>query len=597
MTAASILFLILLACVIVIFITELFPVDLTALVALLAFVFLGFIEVDKAFRGFSSPAVITMMATFFLGAALRITGVADLVARQVHLLVGQNELYNTAAVMLLGALLSAFMTNVAAVAVLLPAVVSIAHHAEIAPSRLLLPLAFSTVLGGTVTLIGTTPNILIGDLMANHGLKPFAFFSFAPIGILFVLFGTVTLCIFGRVFLPNKSSAKRKRKKRDLRKLYRLEERLFSLNIGEGSELVGRTIADSGLRANHDLHILAILRDGERILTPAAQKTFKAKDVVIVRGKMSEANALTEEFCNLTIEDTDTKYFLESDDIEIIEVILSPRSEIIGKTLKELSFHDRYGYQVLALWREGKPVRSRVAVDPLQFGDALLLQGPKEKRPVLRGDDDFVILSGAPVKSVKTNKAPAALLALAVTIVLAVSNFVPVHIAAFCGAAITVLFGAITMSDAYKEIEWRIIFLIACLIPIGGAVESTGVAEYFARELLTSVGFLGPIAILIVFSLFSSFLSQTLDGTLAVVLLTPISLEVAKASEMNPYALLMTITLSASVAFLTPFSHKANLLVMGAGGYRVKDYFRVGLLLTVVTFATLWIMIPILYPL
>ncbi len=692
MTSSAIVFLCLLVILIVLFLSERFPVDITAISGLLLFVFLGYIDMDDAFNGFSSPAVITMMGTFFLGGALRVTGVADRVARLIHEFVGENEIYNIAAVMCLGATLSAFMTNVAAVAVLLPAVVGIAHHSGISPSRLLLPLAFSAVLGGMVTLIGTTPNILIGDIMAGSGLEPFSFFSFSPLGVLLVLTGIVAVVFASQLLLPDKAVPRRKREKRDLRKVYKLEERLFSLTINSESPLAGVPLSRSGLSTLLDLHVMAILRDKERVLAPSFEEIIRAGDVLIVRGRISEVKYMlsfaraeaeriedSSPYLRYSAEDEekdlsftfvdipdenqlagkkfrrdrledyfsfkvlgvkrdgeldpdtaelragdrvlvtgyekirpqlkmlsdielheveDERVALESDEIEIVEVILSPRSSLIGKTLRDISFRDKYGYQVLALWRAGRPVRSRVAIDPLHFGDALLLQGPKSKRGIIRNDDNFVVLSeDSDDRKVRSARAWSAIVALLVTIALAVSAIVPVHVAAFTGAALTVICGALTMTEAYREIEWKIIFLLACLIPIGAAVETTGVASFIAHVLVDNVGHMGPVALLIGFSLLASLLSQTLDGSLSVILLAPISLQTAKALDLNPYAFLMAITLSASIAFLTPFSHKANLLVMGAGGYRVADYFKMGLLLSVVSFLTLWIFLPILYPL
>ncbi len=773
MTFDAVLVLVLLVVLVYLFLTEKFPVDLTALAGLMIFVLLGYVSFDHAFSGFSSTAVITMIGTFFLGAALRITGVAEQTAAFVNRVVGSRELFNIVAVMALGAVLSAFMSNVAATALLLPATVSIAHRADISPSRLLIPLSFATVLGGSMTIIGTMPNILISEIMREKGLEPFEFFDFTPYGLALVFVGILYFVVTRGRRLPEREASKRRKGKRDLKSVYRLTERLFSLRVPTGSAVVGKTLSDLKFGTALDAHVVTVLRGDKRVFAPTAGEVLREGDLLLVRGKLAELRRLlrfrgagirqvsaqfaaraslryearsfaikdarwegahlrelklrqkyrviaavlereesfradriadeplaigdrihilgsTEEFeemeksglvlepssINITeylashafsldvssesplvgtplkesqivglldlnllgllredeggllhseedeivsgdtlifvgerafmrglvqlgeleIESTNVDSEIESSEVGIVEAILSPRSKLIDKTIRDINFSDKYGFHCLALWREGRPIRSRVAREPLHFGDALLLRGPRRKIQVLAQDPDFVVLTDEIKKAKREGKAPVALGGLLLTIFLAAFQIFPAHIATFAGATFVALFGAIQMREAYREVEWRVIFLVACLIPIGNAVGDVGLVALAAESLSHSVGVLGPIAILIAFSLLSSLLSQTLDGTLTIVLLAPITIEAATSLGISPYPLLMAVAISASIAFLTPFSHKAHLLVMGAGGYRARDYFTVGLPVTILAFAALWVVVPLILP-
>ncbi|MCB0332424.1 MAG: SLC13 family permease [Bdellovibrionales bacterium] len=773
MTFDAVFVLVLLVVLVYLFLTEKFPVDLTALAGLMIFVVLGYVSFEDAFSGFSSTAVITMIGTFFLGAALRITGVAEQTAAFVNRVVGSRELFNIIAVMVLGATLSAFMSNVAATALLLPATVSIAHRAEISPSKLLIPLSFATVLGGSITIIGTMPNILISEIMREKGLAPFQFFDFSPYGLALVAVGILYFVVSGRRHLPEREALKRRKGKRDLKSVYRLTERLFSLRVPRGSAIAGKTLSDLKFGTALDAHVVTVLRGDKRVFAPTAGEVLREGDLLLVRGKLADLRRLLrfrgahirqasaqfashvapryearsfsikdhvwegahlremklrqkyrviaavleredsfradriadeslalgdrihvlgsqeqlqmmeeggivlepssinipeffashaftlqvtsesplvgtplkesqivglldlnllglhremdgvfylseeEEIVSgdnlvfvgerafmrglvqlgeLEIESTNVDSDIESSEVGVVEAILSPRSKLIDKTIRDINFSDKYGFHCLALWRQGRPIRSRVAREPLHFGDALLLRGPRRKIAVLAQDPDFVVLTDEIPKAKRVAKAPVALGGLFLTILLAVFQVFPAHIATFAGATFVALFGAIHMREAYREVEWRVIFLVACLIPIGNAVGDVGLVSIAAESLAGSVGTIGPLAVLIAFSLLSSLLSQTLDGTLTIVLLAPITIESASSLGISPYPLLMAVAISASIAFLTPFSHKAHLLVMGAGGYRAKDYFKVGVPVTILAFLALWIVIPMILP-
>jgi len=287
---------------------------------------------------------------------------------------------------------------------------------------------------------------------------------------------------------------------------------------------------------------------------------------------------------------------LEAEDFGVIEAVVAPRSGIAGQTLKELDFRERYGLQVLAVWRDGRPVHEGLADICLRIGDALLLQGPTAKIRLLGPDPDFLVLEPTVQEERRTSRAPFALLGLGLMVALVVSGAFPIQVAAFTGAVFVLITGALTMEQAYRAVEWRAIFLVAAVLPVGIAMERSGAALLIANNVAEVAGALGPQIVLVMLLVMSSLLSQGLDGAPTVVLLAPVVFQVAEQLDISPYPLMMGVGLAASAAFMTPFSHKANLLVMGAGGYRVGDFVRVGSLLTVIVLALLALLIPLFFP-
>lgn len=767
--------LVLLAVMAYLFLSERLPVDLTAFLGLVVLLFGGYLTPAEAFQGFSSPAVITMLSVFILGAALLETGVADLVGRRIHVIAGSSETRLVVVLMVLCGVLSAFMNNIAATAVLMPAVAAIARRAAIAPSRLFMPLAFAAVLGGTTTLIGTPPNILTTELLAEHGLEPFSLFSFTPIGVVLLGAGTLFVATAGRRLLPAREEGEPAAATAagDLLHVYQIEKRLFSLRIPADSPLHGLTLGQSRLGNALGVKLLAVARAGGRRLAPDADTVLRAGDVLWVEGsaadleevlrlrslevrrarleelplpvqqiqgvrarvtagsslagrslrelrfrerfglvvvgvesggslrrahlgehvlrpgdellalgraggpaatgwpdlevvetgvaalsqladelflirvpessslvdttigssRLGELTGLTvvallrgeeavvapspeeklraedrlllaaepsrletlEELGDVVVE-VGALAPLESEEVGVVEAAVAPRSEVVGKTLRELDFRGRYGLLVLALWREGVLRHAELGRVPLRFGDALLLYGPRERIARLASEPDFVVLS--PVEEVprRTGRAPFALACLALMVALVVSGSQPIHVASFTAASLALLSGALTMREAYRAIEWRAIFLVAAVLPVGVAMERTGAAVLLADGVSRVAGPLGEHATLAALVVLASLLSQALDGAPAVVLLAPVVIHAAEGLGTSPYPMMMGVSLAASAAFMTPFSHKANLLVMGAGGYRSRDYFRLGAPLTVVVLALIVLLVPLLFP-
>jgi len=762
------------AAMVFLFLTEKLPVELTAFAGLTVLALTGYVQPDEAFQGFSSPAVITMLSVFFVSGALLHTGVADAAARGIHQLVGPRERLLVVFLMLVAGLLSAFMNNVAATAVLMPAVASLAKQASIAPSRLYMPLAFGAILGGTTTLVGTPPNLLTAQVMSERGIEPFGLFDFTPFGIVLLAAGIVYMLTIGRWLLPETGMSATVAGQGDLTQIYRLRERLFSIHVPQGSPLDGTTLRGARLGTALRVNVVAVVRGGQKNLAPAPDFLIRADDQLLVEGKFSDVQHLVSvqglemrasrkanlreasgiftgvviriaegtemvgktvqalhvrerfgvlvaaiwrdgevahdrpgglplragdevlfvgqreqieevaaspqtdvveigrsavgrlegvafelevsddssmvgstlrdsrigELVGLTVigvqrdgklvtvgpedtlaagdrllvtgeatriaslmevgdielEEEALEAELESGSVLVVEAVVAPRSAISGRTLAELDFRERYGLQVLAIWRGSEPIHEGLASLRLRIGDALLLQGPAPKVHLLVPDPDFLMLTPGLEEVRRTNKAPFAIAGLGIMVFLVAAGYFPIQVAAFTAAVFVVLSGALTMPEAYRAIEWRAIFLVAAVLPVGIAMERSGAAALIADGVANTAGELGPMAVLISLLVLSSALSQGLDGAPTVVLLAPVVFLLADQLGISPRPLMMGVGLAASAAFLTPFSHKANLLVMGAGGYRVSDFIRVGSILTIIVLGLLALMIPRLLP-
>jgi di/tricarboxylate transporter len=378
------------------------------------------------------------------------------------------------------------------------------------------------------------------------------------------------------------------------RALAELRERIFLLRVPPGSALAGGTLAETRMRELVGLTVGGIVRGGELLPALSADQALLPDDRLVFVGHPDRVATLRD-LGDVELEEV-SDGALEREDTLLVEAAVAPRSSAVGKTLRQLDFQNRYGLLALSIWRQGGPIHGDLADLPLALGDALLLQGRRRRVATLVADPDFVVLSRAAQTPRRTKKAPFALGGLLLMVVLVVTGWQPIHVAAFTAATAVLLAGAVTMEEAYRAIEWRAIFLVAAVLPVGGAMERTGAAELLANTVGTVAGPLGPYAVLASLIVLSSLLSQGLDGAPAVVLLTPVVLETASALGLSPLPLMMGVALAASAAFMTPFSHKANLLVMGAGGYRSMDYVRVGTPLTVVLLALMVLMVPLLFP-
>jgi di/tricarboxylate transporter len=759
------------------------PMEVVALFSLGAVAVTGLVSPKEALSGFSSPAVVTVWAVFIVSGGLTRTGVANILGRILIRVGGRHEAVIVAVLMLSAGVLSAFMNNVAVAAMMLPVVMDITRQTGHFAPRLLMPLAYGSLLGGLTTLIGTPPNILVSDALRQFGMKPFTFFDFTPVGLGVFLAGTAYVVLIGRHLLPKRNVAGETLPlgHLDLREAYDLRQGMFLLRVPARSPLVGKNLMQSRLGSALGLHVIGILRDSRIELAPAPSAVLQAMDRLLVEGKlerMDEIRSLreldiqkeasgktllfkegtgvrevqlkrgsafegrsigeigirnlyglnvlamrrgdtitwsglkdirlersdillvhgavrkidalgeTNEFEKLEIPGENQldemyrlddmlfvvrvpensplldKYLsetrlddaldmrvlcitredvsflpepetrllagdrlllegkrddymtlggleeleidqgtlpemskLESARVGLIEAILSPRTVLAGKSLRQLNFRKKYGISVLAVWREGKVIRSNIRDIPLRFGDALLLYGPRDRLNMLGRELDFMVLTQEAQEPPRSEKAGLSILIMAAVIFPVIMGWVPIYISAVIGAAMMVATGCLKMDEAYRFIEWKAVFVIAGMLPLGMALEKTGAAKLLAEGVVSMVDPLGPTAVLLGLMVLTFAATCFVPTAALVVLMAPIALGTATDMGLSPYALFMGIAMAASASFMTPVSHPANILVMGPGGYRFIDYVKVGSTLTLVVLLTLLVLLPRFWPL
>jgi len=772
-----------LAVSLILFISEVIRMDLVALLVLGTLALTGLVDSGQAFAGFSNSAVITVWAMFILSEGLTRTGIADIIGRQLMRLGGRREFALIVVIMVTGAGLSAFMNNIGVAALMLPVVVEVARRTRIPASRLLMPLAYSTLLGGLMTLIGTPPNLLVSESLTQNGHAPFALFDFTPLGGAVMVIGVLFVALFGRFLLPKNPDERGKHvSQRSLRSRYKLHDRTFLMRVPTNSILVGKTLAESHIGRSTGLIILALIRDNRSETLPSRQTIIRGGDGILVQGRIDQFRELRRwsdlviereapvlksmvaakvAYAEVTIADgsplvselirhaafrtrfdvavvgvlrkdgyrltnlaymplkkgervlvqgerealesldrfsdftdvevltperliekyhADERMFvvrvpkdselagatlsksrladvfdfrvlavfregtltvmphgdevltggdllliegqpgdldvlrglqeleidssieknlgvLGSERLTLVDATLDPRTSLAGMTAGELNFRERYGIELAGIWREGAPVGSDLADERLQIGDALLLLGPHDRLQMLTSDSDFLMLTPLGQEPPDTRRAPLAAIIMLSVVLSVMLGMLPIAVAAVVGGTIMVLTGCLNMEQAYRAIDWRAIFLIAGMLPLGAAMQDSGAATYLAGQVMTLLGDAGPWPVIMGLYILTAMATMIIPTAALVVLMSPIVLSAMADMGLQPETAMMAIAVAASASFTSPISHPANILVMGPGGYRFIDYLKVGVPLTIVVFITVMVLLPILWPL
>ena len=781
MTLEIALVLAILAVALVLFITEWVRMDLVALLVLSSLAVLGLVSPGEAVSGFSNPAVITVWAMFILSEGLTRAGIADFISRRVTRVAGRSETRMIVIFMLVGGGMSAFMNNVGVAALLLPVAMEVARRGGVAPSRVLMPLAYGTLLGGLMTLIGTPPNLLVSNVLRDATGAGFAFFDFAWIGLPILVVGTTFVALVGRHLLPRTDTTRAPEGQRDLRTLYGLQERILAWRVPSDALLAGRTLAESGLAAAAELMVIALTRAGRTEALPSGKTVLQSGDVLLAQGRLDRFELLRR-WSGLTIEresPTLHERFLEkaalaegvlaedsalvgqplrhqefreqhaanvlamrragtvhrtrlaeqvlaagdrllvqcddealealrklpefesvarvsederrevwrlderlfvlrvpeasalaattlgenrigdsfdfrlmgifregalldsttSDDVvnggdlllvqgrtedldvlrglqqlervedatpylgvldegqlEMIEATLHPHARIEGRTVADLKLGERLRVLVSAIWRNGRAYRSGVGAMTLQRGDALLIVGPRERLAALNGEADLIILNPVQARPVNASKAPLAAMLMVLTVGVVMLGWLPISIAAVAGATVMVMTRCLKMEQAYRAIDWRSIFLIAGMLPLGIAMQTSGAAEYLASALLAVLGPYGPWPVIVGLYAVTALGTLIIPTSALVLLMAPIALSTAGDLGISPLAPVMAIAIAAT-SLASPVAHPANVMVMGPGGYRFADYLKIGLPLTLVVLVVALLLLPWVWPL
>ncbi|MBN1427677.1 MAG: SLC13 family permease [Anaerolineae bacterium] len=576
--------------------------DIVALMVLVSLGLSNILDLPTLAGGFGSPIMLTLIGIFMLTAALEHTGVTAYISRLL-LRLTQNAPERTLVglLALAGGFFSLTMNNFASVALIMPIGRQVAHHRNISPSRVMMPIAFGSILGGMATLL-TTSNLLISDMLIDQGLSGFGLLDFFPIGGPIALAGILYMTLVSPLVLPEHSPSDHwsalQQARQDLTKTYALSKRLFEVQIRPGSPLDGKILAESDLGKTYGATVAAVIRGGQNFTPPDPHLILATGDWLLMGCRPDDATAAAE---NLTLtlidQDATDHNVLFANNSELAEVALSPHSNMVGKTLTEVRFRDKYGLNVLAIWHEGVPRRSHLAEHKLAFGDALLIQGPPDRLSLLSREPELFVLTRLPEIPEGSKRAITAMIILLAFLLAIGFELVSVPLASLLGAIAVILTGCQTIEQARASIRWQVLMLIGGMLPLATALKQTGAMELLTLFLPDLLHTWGAHATLLVIFLLAVGLAQLTSNAAATLIMGPLAITTAIQTGLNPQALAMAVAIGASTAFLSPMAHPANMLVMGPGGYQIHDYPRLGAPMVLLTAAGIVLLVPLIYPL
>ncbi len=590
MTPEIALVLIIISTAVVLFSLERIPADVIALGVMLTLILANILTVDQAFAGFGSQTVLLILGLLIITASLVRTGVVDLFGRAIFRITGDKPDRIYRVITLAVTTLSSFMSNTAATAFFLPMTIGIARRAKLDPAKILLPLAFGSILASSVTLIATSTNIVVSGLLTRYNLEPLGVFELTPVGLPIAIAGWLYMYFIGRKLIPTRDTDHSGDRSLLSHRIY-----LAEVVILDGSPLAGKTLSESSLGRDLDLTVISVVRNKSMSLTPHADLRLEAGDVLIVKGERDEI---------LKIKTTagidmkaDVKFGtpeLTTEDVGLVEVILMPRSPLIGRTLAGRRFRDNYGVNVLAINHNGEQVLTKISTFRFHMGDVLLIQGDRNRIEVMAQDEVFSILQEVNQKPPNTKRANLAVLIFVGVLAASVFEVLPLAVAVLLGALIAFLSRCITPEEAYRAVEWKALILIGCMLALGVAMEETGTAAYLASQIANIVGGGSPIALLGGFFLLTMLLTQPMSNQAAAVVVFPVAVQTALQLGFDPRPFAIMIAVAASCSFITPLEPSC-LLVYGPGRYKFFDFVKVGTPLTLIIFIIAIILVPLIW--
>lgn len=553
--------------------------DFVALIALFIVIVAGITDSSTAFEGFGHPAVITVAAVLIIGKALEFSGLIDLLGKWV-MKIGDKLLLQIAAMSLLVAIASAFMNNVGALAIMMPIAIHMARKSGHPPSYILMPIAFASLLGGMTTLIGTPPNIIIATFREEEFGEAFGMFDFSPVGLFLTVGGLVFISFLGWRLLPKRFSAK------DGAALFDIDDYITEAEVLSDSKVKGKTIGELAKASDADVQILGMVRNKVRIHAPNADEVLKTKDILILE---TEANDLKTFIADTGLKLSGGKKFRKdakgSENIAITEAIVMPGSPLLGQTAAKLRMRSRYGINLLAVSRMEQKIHRRLDHVIFRQGDVLLLQGREHTISDTISAIGCLPLARRGLQIGYKTKIPLALGIFITSVILVVSGILPVQAAFPMAAVAMVLAGILPVKEVYKSVDWPVIVLLGAMIPVGKALETTGGAQSIASAIMMLEGNIPHWAMLTIVLVVTMFLSDIINNAATVVLMAPIAISIANGLGLSADPFLMAVAVGGSCAFLTPIGHQSNTLIMGPGGYKFTDYWRMGLPLEIIIVA------------
>ena len=589
-----VLFIILLA--FILFVSEALPIDVVALTVLSMLLITGQLTPGESISGFSNPAVITIAILFVLSHALQKTGVLEYLVIKINQLVSKSLVIGLAVYLICIALASALVNNTAIVAIFMPVTIRMAEKYHISPSKVLMPLSYAAILGGTLTLIGTSTNLLVNSIFVNSGpYTPLGMFEFSKYGIFLLVVGLTYVLLIAYRILPSRTVTS------SLTKSYHMGGYLTELKIGDDSPLVGGTTLDRQISQNYDVTILGIQRNKKIFSTNLRETPLEAGDIILVRGSVENFFRMkeVEQVYMLTDEKLNQEELTKEENL-LVECLVTNQSDLVGQSLKAANFRRRFGSFVLAIRREGDILRKKIAHVILRAFDTLLVYGPSEKIREMRDSGGFILLTEVDRSLRKHRFWWLSIVVIIGVVFLAALSLVPILKGVIIGMAILLVARVISPLEAYNSINWQIIVLIGCLIPLGIAIQSSGTAKLIGDTMVNLLRFVPDhqqaIFLLAMVYLVAMIFTEVSSNAATAIIMTPITIAASTNLGLDPRPFIFAICFAASASFITPIGYQTNLMVYGPGGYKFSDYIRVGLPLSITLWVMAVILIPILWP-
>ena len=580
----------------VLFVTEAFPIDVTALSILGIMILIGYISPQDAIKGFSNPAVITIAGLFILSFSLQKSGVLEYLVLRLLKIGSKSKVFGLIVYLFAIAIASAFVNNTAIVAIFIPITIRVAQKFDVNPSKVLIPLSYAAILGGTLTLVGTSTNLLVNSLLIEMGnYESLGMFEFAKYSAIQLVIGLTFIILIAYRFLPSRTVPS------SLTQSYQMGEYLTEMKISENSPLIGKTCLDRNLNRNFDVTVLDIVRDGKMITMNIRNLILRKDDILFVRGTVDNFLRMKdlEKITLLTDEKLTEKELVQEDNV-LVECLLTDKSDLTGKSLMQINFRRRFGGFVLAIRREGEILRKKIAHIILRTFDTLLIYGSRQNIDRISESDGFIVLDEIDTKLKKHRLWWLGIVVILTVVCLSALGVLPILTGTLIGATILLVFRVLAPNEAYNSIHWQVIIFIAALIPLGQVIQTSGTAEWIGNSIYTLSDlfpdYYKPTALLSLIYLITIILTEVSSNAATAILMTPIAFVVSAKIGLDPRPFIFAICFAASASFMTPIGYQTNLMVYGPGGYKFTDYMKVGFPLAIIFWILATLLIPVLWP-
>ncbi len=578
------------------FVTEVFSIDVTAMILLTVLFILGYLTPEEAVSGFSNPAVITIAFLFIISRALQKTRILEYLIIRIRRLADRSILLGRAVYLFTIGIASAVVNNTAIVAIFMPVTIRLAQKYKLSPSKMLIPLSYAAILGGTLTLVGTSTNLLVNSIyVAEPGVEPLGMFEFMRYGVILMTVGLLYVLLIAPMLLPSRTTTS------SLTKSYHLGGYLTEMKVTSDSPLNGKTCLDRSINKNYDVMVLDILRGGNMITNSIRLTRLRTGDILFVRGTLENFLRMKEvEKVTLLTDEKLTQQELEQEDNVVVECLLTDKSELVGQSLMSVNFRRRFGSFILAIRREGMILRKKIAHVVLNAYDTLLVYGPENKVNDLSKSGEFIVLREVGAELRKQRFWWMTVVVILGTIGLAALGIMPIVKSAMLGVVTLLALRIISPQEGYQSINWQVIVLISALIPVGIVIQKTGTAEWIGG-FISTIARSAPVewqpkVLLALIYLLTIILTEISSNAATAIIMTPVALAVTQQMGFEPRAFIFAVAFAASASFITPVGYQTNLMVYGPGGYKFSDYIRVGFPLALVFWVMAIYILPILWP-